>query len=252
MNKKSSALKENKIKNSKILLLIKNTRNMDLLSKFLDKDYMTYQEFDPDINYDLILVDSYNYKTKFKLIEEFKKKQSPLFLPVILMHKREETVDYSSKMMNIANEYILTPVKKDVLKIRIKRMLKTRVLTKENFQNNNKYKKIFAQLDHMAFLNQVDLKSRKLYKFSDINKKVIEKTGYSKNELLNMKFTDIIDHNKQSPIFEYYLNKLIKENKVILQADLLKKDNDNITVEINSKIMVLKDEHHVLSILREL
>ena len=252
MYKKYNSLKENKIKNSKILLLIKNTRNLDLLSKFLDKDYMTYQEYDPDINYDLILVDSYNYKAKFKLIEEVKKEQAPLFLPVILMHKREETVDYSSKMMNIANEYILTPVKKDVLKIRIKRMLKTRVLTKENFKNNNKYKVIFEQLNHMAFLNQVDLKSCKLYKFSEINKIVIEKTGYSKKELLNMKFTDIIDHNKQAPFFEYYLNKLSKENKVILQADLLKKDKNNIFVEINSKIIELKGENYVLSVLREI
>ena len=248
----SNTANKNKIHNSKILLLINNKSNVNLLSKFLGNEYITHKEYNESIKYDMILIDTYNYKTNFKLIKQIKEKQNPLFLPVILMHKREDPVDYSSKMSNIADEHFLTPVKKDVLKTRIQRMLKTRELTKENYKMTNKYKKIFDNINDMVFLHRVDLEKRIFYSFLEINQKVLDKTGYSQPELLKMKPIDLVPHKNNSPLFNYYFNMLIKKNEVIVETELIKKTKEIINVEINSKIIELENKKMVISVLRDL
>jgi PAS domain S-box-containing protein len=248
----SNTSNKNQIHNSKILLLINNKSNVNLLSKFLGNDYITYKEYNESIKYDMILIDTYNYKTNYKLIKQIKDMQNPLFLPVILMHKREDPVDYSSKMSNIADEHFLTPVKKDVLKTRIQRMLKTRELTKENYKMTNKYKKIFNNINDMVFLHRIDLENHLFYTFVEINQKVLDKTGYSKKELLDMKPIDLVPYKKSSPLFNYYFNKLSKNNEVIVETELIKKNGEIMNVEINSKIIELESKIMILSVLRDL
>lgn len=240
------------INNSKLLLLMDNKRNLDLLSKFLDSKYITYKDFNPEIKFDLILVDSFNYQAKFNLIKEIKKEQAPIFLPLILMHKKEDVVDFSGKMMNIADEFILTPVKKDVLKIRIKRLLETRELTKKSHHLDNKYKVIFDNLNEMVFLHKLDLENNKFYPPEDISKKLIEKTGYKKDELLKMEFPELLNNNLKSPFFNYYFKKLRQDNEVKIKTKLLKKDKKFLKVELESKIIEINKENLVLSILREI
>ncbi len=97
----SYKLEKNESKDSKILLCMNNNRNLDLLSRFLETNYLTYKNIDEDVEFDLILVDRKNYQLEFNKLKSLKKQQEPLFLPLILLHKMEDTVDYTVKMMNI-------------------------------------------------------------------------------------------------------------------------------------------------------
>jgi|GEM_PF-2432297 PAS domain S-box-containing protein len=240
------------IKHSKILLLLDNKRNVELLSRFLDTKYDCYAKFDQNINFDLILVDSFNYLSNFKLIKDFKKKQTPIFLPVILLHQREDTVDYTSKKMNIADEFILTPVKKDVLKIRIKRLLELRKLTKENYNLDNKYKTIFNNISEMTLVYKINFKNKEFHSFIDVNKKVIEITGYKKEELMQMSLPDLLNYERNAPFFNYYFNGLDGDNKVLVESQLITKDKKIINIEIKSKIFKLNEENLVLSEIRNI
>lgn len=245
-------IQKSNINNSKLLLLMDNKRNIDLLSRFLDSKYVSYKNFNPKIKFDLIIVDSFNYQAKFNLIKKIKKEQSPIFLPLILLHKKEDIVDFSSKMMNIADEFILTPVKKDVLKIRIKRLLETRKLTKKIYHLDSKYKVIFDNLNEMVFFHKLDLNSNKFYPPEDISRELIEKTGYQREELLNMELPELLNNRLKSPFFNYYFNKLKSENKVKINTKLIKKDKKIIAVQLESKIFDINEECLVLSVLREI
>lgn len=251
---KSSSYSSNKfnINKSNILLLINNQRNVELLGRFLDNKYTTFAKYEDDIQFDLILVDNINYQSQFSLMKKMKNEQKPIFLPLILLHQREDAVDYTSKMMNIADEYILTPVKKDVLKNRIKGLLKTRQLTKESYYLNIKYLNIFNNINDMVFLHKIDLENKKLSNFIEINDKVVEKLGYNKEELLNMKPTNLVYHELRSPFFNYYLNKLKKKQEVLMSTKIIKKDDSLLKVELNSKIIDLDDEKVVLSVIRDI
>lgn len=240
------------INNSKLLLLMENKRNVDLLSRFLDSKYTSYKNFNPEIEFDLILVDSFNYQAKFNLIRKIKKEQSPIFLPLILLHKKEDVVDFSSKMMNIADEFILTPVKKDVLKIRIKRLLETRELTKRTYHLDNKYKVIFDNLNEMVFIHKLDLNSNKFYPPEDISRQLIEKTGYEREELLKMELPELLNNRLKSPFFNYYFNRLRSENEVKIKTNLIRKDKKILPVQLESKIIDINQESLVLSVLREI
>lgn len=245
-------IKKSNINNSKLLLLMENKRNLDLLSKFLDSKYRSYKKFDPEVEFDLIIADSFNYQAQFNLIKKIKKEQSPIFLPLILMYKKEDVVDFSSKMMNIADEFILTPVKKDVLKIRIKRLLETRKLTKKNFHLDNKYKVIFDNLNEMVFVHKLDLKNNKFYPPEDISRRLIEKTGYEKQELLEMELPELLNNHLKSPFYNYYFNQLRLNNEVKIKTKMLKKDKNFLPVQLESKIIDLNNESLVLSVFREI
>ncbi|MFO7814797.1 MAG: PAS domain S-box protein [Halanaerobiales bacterium] len=242
--------KNSKIENSKILLLLKNQKNTDLLSRFLDANYVTYKNFNEKINYDLILIDSYNYQTNFKDIEDCKKNQHPIFLPVILLYKNDDIIDYTSKNVNIADEYILTPVKKDVLKHRIKRLLKTRLLTKESYYLEDKVDKIFNNINDLVLICKVDLQKEIFHNFSEVNKIVIDELGYDQTDILKMSLNDLITHGDKSPFYKYYFNKLKKEREVILKTELLKDDGDLLPVQLNSKLIILNGEQNVLTVIR--
>lgn len=241
-----------KIENAKVLLLMQNNRNADLLSKFLDSNYITYNKLKDDIQFDLILADNYNYQVNYTTIKKLKDEQEPILLPVILLHKRDDVVDYTSKMINIIDEYVLTPVKKDVLKSRIKSLLKTRQLTKKSFYQNDKYQKIFNNINVMLLIHKVDFKNEDFYSFDEINNKVIEKLGYDENNILKMKLTDIINNDLKSPFYNYYFNKLKNNAKVSVLAEIKTNNGELFKVQLNSKILEINNEKIILTTLSEI
>lgn len=248
---KSYYLNDLNISNAKILLLLNNKRNTELLGRFLGNKYTTYTKYDKNIKFDLIIVDNVNYQARFSLMKDLKKAQRPMLLPLIFLHKREDAIDHTSRMMNIADEYILTPVKKDVLKNRINRLLKTRQLSKNAYNLNDKYENIFNNINDMIFLHKIDLKDKKLLDFIEVNHKVIDKLGYQKEELLKMKLTDLVYHKLRSPFFNYYFNKLKKQKKVMINTKMIKANDESLKVEINSKILTLDKKEVVLSVVRD-
>lgn len=239
--------KNNEINNSKILLLLKNKKNADLLSRFLDANYITYKDLNEEIEYDLILIDSYNYQTKFKKIKECKNKQHPMFLPVILLHKKDDIIDYTSKNINVADEYILTPIKKDVLKSRIKRLLKTRLLTQDTYYLKDKLGKIFNNINELVLIHNVDLKRETFSNFSEVNDSVIDKLGYERDKILEMSINDLITEQDKNFFNKYYFNKLKKEQEVTLETKLLKEDGDLLPVQLHSKILIINGEKTILT-----
>ncbi|MCF8009314.1 MAG: PAS domain-containing protein, partial [Halanaerobiales bacterium] len=106
-------------------------------------------------------------------------------------------------------------------------------------------------INDMLFIHKIDFKKREFYPFLEVNEKAIEKTGYKKEKLLKMKLTDLVFDVKELTFFNYYFNKLIKENEVTLKSEIIKNNKETIYVEINSKIIEIDQNQFVLSILKE-
>ncbi|MCF8001139.1 MAG: PAS domain-containing protein [Halanaerobiales bacterium] len=240
-----------KINNSKILLLLKNQKNTELLSRFLDANYETYKDLNEKIDYDLILIDSYNYQTKFKKIEDCKKAQYPIFLPVILLHKKDDIIDYTSKNINIADEYILTPIKKDVLKSRIRRLLKTRILTKEAYYLEDKFDKVFNNINDSVLIYKVDLQKKIFKNFTEVNNKVLKKLGYDREKILEISINDLISEQDKSFFNKYFFNKLKKDQEVTLETKMIKENGQLLSVQVYSKIIDINGENFVLTIIND-
>ncbi|MDZ7672788.1 MAG: hypothetical protein U5K53_08180 [Halanaerobiales bacterium] len=251
-NNNSVSFNNIKIENAKILLLMENNRNADLLSKFLDSNHLTFNNIKENNKYDLILADNFNYQINYTKIKKLKDDQLPILLPVILLHKRDDVVDYTSKMINIIDEYVLTPVKKDVLRSRIRSLLKTRQLTIKSFHQNDKYQKIFNNINVMLLIHKIDFENKEFYNFDEYNNIVIKKLGYDKNNILKMKLTDIVNHNMKSPFYNYYFNKLASNGEVSVLTEIKTNDGKLLKAQLYSKILEINNEKVILTTLAEI
>ncbi|MCB1193432.1 MAG: hypothetical protein H7A23_25425 [Leptospiraceae bacterium] len=115
----------------KILLLIKSKENLSLLRLYLEKDYTTII---PDSNrnlddFDMCITDGLSYQD-FKPIIESKRNQShPIFLPLILVTTRNYVSKVTQFLGEGIDEYVISPVEKLELSVRIKNLFKMQDMT---------------------------------------------------------------------------------------------------------------------------
>jgi len=117
---------------------------------------------------------------------------------------------------------------------------------------DNKYKTIFNNISEMTLVYKINFKNKEFHSFIDVNKKVIEITGYKKEELMQMSLPDLLNYERNAPFFNYYFNGLDGDNKVLVESQLITKDKKIINIEIKSKIFKLNEENLVLSEIRNI
>jgi diguanylate cyclase (GGDEF)-like protein/PAS domain S-box-containing protein len=123
-------LKEDMV--NKILVLNKIERDVSLIKNFLEGDYevVNFQKEKQLLSakYDLILLDGYYYSKYKKQILKLREKESPIFLPVILLASSNK-YDIYIKEDNLFDDIFILPVKKQIMKYRLKNLLKIRKLS---------------------------------------------------------------------------------------------------------------------------
>lgn len=136
--------------NKKLLFLLANTQNQNLLTDWLAEDYQlltpTSQQT-MDVSFDLCIVDGPMLRQFKSWLNQQKKIVQPIFLPILLMISQTEL---SLELTAQADELILVPLKKIELEIRLQGLLERRHYSKRLY-----YQK--QDIDHVTSQRQQTL-----------------------------------------------------------------------------------------------
>lgn len=89
------------------------------------------------------------------------------------------------------------------------------------------------------------------WKILDCNKSAARIFGYTKQELMQMKITDLMPAENTNQLPEYFEEKLLSSDKVG-ESTKIKKDGTRITVEFNTKMVNVNDQKRVIAYIRDI
>lgn len=115
----------------RILILVSNKNNQILLEKELSKKYgvVLPNKNLKELEFDLIIIDGVELKKRQEEIREFKNKNFPLFLPVILITTKEDLSLAEKFLYETIDELVIIPIEKIELRARIDILLRARSYT---------------------------------------------------------------------------------------------------------------------------
>ncbi|WP_414469009.1 PAS domain S-box protein [Methanobacterium sp. ACI-7] len=87
-------------------------------------------------------------------------------------------------------------------------------------------------------------------KFVDVNNKVEELTGYSKEELLNMHAGDLTAEEKKSYNLKQF--DLMKNSSIRIETELLRKNGEVVPIEISNAILKIGNKKYVQGVFRDI
>ncbi|MFH1742303.1 MAG: PAS domain S-box protein [bacterium] len=120
-----------------------------------------------------------------------------------------------------------------------------RKLIEEVRRSEEKFRILFNFAGDAIFIH--DTEGRIL----ELNQRASEYLGYSREELLNMKFPDF-SAREQSILYPKQIEQLREHNSLFFETVHVRKDGTRIPVEINSRILEYEGEPAVLSIARDI
>ncbi|TDO78293.1 PAS domain S-box-containing protein/diguanylate cyclase (GGDEF)-like protein [Halanaerobium saccharolyticum] len=217
VNELFKTLNEDKV--NKILVLNKNEKDFSLIKNFLDRDFKVLKlEKETDLfkaNYDLIILDAYYYKKFKKEIIKIKESEVPIFLPVILLSGADKQDIYLKEQENIFDDLFILPVKKQIMKYRIKNLLKIRKLS---LKSEYRYYELAEKSPIGIFI---------------LNK---DKIIYA-----NPVFTKILNKNCKQIINQELMTFIHKKDKAKIN-NLLKKKGKKGTKNVEIRIIINKNQ----------
>lgn len=115
----------------KILILVSNKNNEQLLKKELSKQYsiLTPDKDLKETEIDLIIIDGIELKQRQSEIIGMKNKSFPLFLPVVLLTTKEDLKLAEKFLYETVDELIRLPIEKLELRVRLDILLRARYFT---------------------------------------------------------------------------------------------------------------------------
>jgi len=124
-------------------------------------------------------------------------------------------------------------------------------LQKQIKEKRNEYEFLFNQISDAVYLHELD-SNNEFGKFLKVNKQATEMLGYSKEELLDMKPTDIATND----IIEHYhhelLNNISQQKNIMYESKHITKYGRIIPVEINMNYYTQDGKSYLLSIVRDI
>ena len=117
-------------------------------------------------------------------------------------------------------------------------------------ESEEKYRKLFHNMDEMVSLNEVNEKGLP-GKFIEVNEVMCNKLSYTTDELLNMSPSDIAVMDNAGDMFKI-AEKLHNERHVIFESVNLTKDQKNVSVEVNLHLFKLNGREVVLAVSRDI
>ncbi|WP_319574298.1 cache domain-containing protein [uncultured Desulfobacter sp.] len=112
-------------------------------------------------------------------------------------------------------------------------------------RSENKFRTLFNNASDAIYIH--DLEGNLL----EANQKVFDYSGYGRDELLNMKVTDI-DAPESATLAQSRIEKINRDEKLIFESLHRTKTGDLIPVEISSRTIEYNDQKAILSVVRDL
>ena len=136
---------------SRILLLLENTKNRDLLTTFLGLHHViitTEEDMSLDVAFDLCLIDIAYLERMQKAIRARKSRENSVFLPIALVVARRDLDLTAQNLGHSVDEVILTPIEKVELQTRVETLLHTRQLSLELRTKNEDIESFIHGMSH--------------------------------------------------------------------------------------------------------
>lgn len=134
---------------SRILLLIDNKKNGDLLAKWLGKHYeVVLGGLALNGPFDLCLVDGPTLDRTWRQVQARKASEQPVFLPIVLITSRKDVDMVTSHLWQTTDELILAPIEKVELQARVEVLLRARRLSLELKLRNEDLESFFHAMTH--------------------------------------------------------------------------------------------------------
>ncbi|TET33027.1 MAG: PAS domain S-box protein, partial [Candidatus Heimdallarchaeota archaeon] len=120
----------------------------------------------------------------------------------------------------------------------------------ELFRSEAKFRQLFNMANDAVMLLKIS-EEKILDEIIEVNTKACEKYGYTKDELLGLSISDLIDPDHRSNIPKN-MAKLFMKGQTTHECLHITKDNRKIPVELSSHIFKFENEEVVLSIIRDI
>jgi PAS domain S-box-containing protein len=138
----------------------------------------------------------------------------------------------------------------ETLNVELKKDIEERKLLQvELIRNKEKYEVLFSSGSDCIFV--LNINDNFFGNFLEVNDKACAVLGYSKEEICNMEYYQIIIGLKNEKIEEIKKALSIKET-VLFEAILKAKNGDTITVEINTRLFKLQNQQKLVLISRDI
>ena len=116
---------------SRLLLLLENRENRRLLEETLGRRHELSTNPDPEVEFDLAIVDAPSLKTHGEYLIVHKQEEEPVLFPVLLVTTRQNIGLFTGPFFKLVDEVVLTPVEKLELIARVEMLLRARRLSLE-------------------------------------------------------------------------------------------------------------------------
>jgi signal transduction histidine kinase len=116
---------------SRILLLLENKENRRLVAEILGRRHEICTAAEPDLVFDLAVVDAPSLKIHGEYLLVRKQEEDPVLLPVLLVTTRQNISPFTGSLLKIIDEVVLAPVEKLELIARVEMLLRARRLSLE-------------------------------------------------------------------------------------------------------------------------
>lgn len=136
---------------SRILLLLDNKKNRDLLAAWLEMRYeVVLHDGEPSLNtlFDLCLLDGPTLDRIWKQVQARKAMEQPVFLPFVLITTRKDVDVVTRHLWQTTDELILVPIEKVELQARVEILLRARRLSLELKLRNEDLESFFHAMTH--------------------------------------------------------------------------------------------------------
>ena len=136
---------------NRLLLLLDNTRNRDLLTEWLGQRYDIIHPGEDawfQAPFDICLIDGPTLERLGPVVQARKAKEGPVFLPFVLMTTRRETELITRHLWRTVDDIIRMPIEKLELQAGIEVLLRSRRLSMDLKMRNEELESFFHAMSH--------------------------------------------------------------------------------------------------------
>lgn len=171
-------------------------------------------------------------------------------IPVIFITSYTDKNTFNKAKLSSPYGFLTKPINKDELRVNIELALYKHQMYKMLEENEEKYRLLFNSTNDLVFVNKLDGDFR-IGEFIEVNECLCRLTGYSREDLMNMHFVDILTDNKAVE-FKSHIGKYNDANSFLFETEFKTRNEGKLVVEVNSYQFTLKGEEGILSIARNI
>lgn len=137
---------------SRVFLLLQNRENRRQLDALLSERYEIAPSRDLNEPFDLIIVDGPSFQQRQSELDQRKKSEDPLFLPLLLLAPSQDKRALTQRLWQYVDDVIVPPIEKVELLARIEMLLRTRQLSLNLEVHSRELQKRYEELDELRLV----------------------------------------------------------------------------------------------------